>query len=160
MYSSLGSIKPFKQILQNINMVQIQFKKLSNDAVIPHFSRDGDAAFDLSATESVSIPSKERKLISTSLACAFPAGYVLLFRDRSGMAAKSGITGFGGVIDSNYRGELKVILYNSTNEPYEVTKGDRIMQALLMKLPDTEIVEVDSLDDTNRGENAWGSSGK
>jgi dUTP pyrophosphatase len=141
-------------------MVQIKFKKLSDDAVIPHFSREGDAAFDLYATESVTIPLQERKLIATSLSCAFPSGYVLLFRDRSGMAAKSGITSFGGVIDSNYRGELKVILYNSSKESYEITKGDRICQALLLKLPETEIVEVSDLDDTNRGEGAFGSSGR
>lgn len=141
-------------------MVQIKIKKLSEDAVIPKYSREGDAAFDLVSNESYILKPGEHHAFSTGIATEFPQGYVLLYRGRSGLAFKHAIEPLAGVIDCNYRGEHKVILYNGGKESIDISKGDRIAQALLIKLPETEIVEVEELNDSNRGEAGFGSSGK
>lgn len=142
-------------------MVTINFKKLSPDAIIPKYTRAADAAIDLTTTEDYTLQPGERHAFKTGLATSFPEGYVLLYRGRSGLAFKKGINPLAGVIDAEYRGEHMAILHNTGNEAFEVKKGDRVVQALLMKLPDVEIVEVDDLDmDTVRGEGGFGSSGR
>lgn len=139
----------------------LRIKKIHPDAVLPRYSRQGDAGLDLHAVENVIIPPQERKLIATGIAMAIPSGYAGLIWDRSGMAAKHGITTLGGVIDSNYRGEWKVILHNLSTEPFTVEKGMRIAQLLIQPVQKKEIVEVEELDeDTERGTEGFGSSGK
>ncbi len=141
-------------------MVEIKFKKLSEDAIIPKFSRKGDAALDLHTIEDYQLKPNERHAFKTGLASSFPEGYVLLYRGRSGLAFKNGINPLAGVIDSNYRGEHMAILHNTGTETVEIKKGDRVVQAILMKLPDVDVIEVDDLDESIRGENGFGSSGK
>lgn len=140
--------------------ITLQIKKLEKEAQLPKQNRPGDAAFDLYTTQDAIVPAQGRTTLKTGIAVAFPEHYVMLFRDRSGLAAKEGLTTMGGVIDSNYRGELLVILHNTTEEDYKVHKGDRIAQALLLPLPQVTVEEVKELDETVRGEKGFGSSGK
>lgn len=142
-------------------MVQINFKKLTEGSIIPTYGRTGDAAMDMYANEDCVIEPGKRQAIGTGVASSFPEGFVLLYRGRSGLAFKQGINPLAGVIDSNYRGEHKVILHNTGHEDLEVKKGDRIAQAILFKLPTTEILEVEDLEEnTERGAAGFGSSGR
>lgn len=139
----------------------LRIKKLHPEAVLPKYSRAGDAGLDLHAVENIVIPPQERKLIATGIAMAIPDGYAGLIWDRSGMAAKHGLKSMGGVIDSNYRGELAVVLHNLSAEPFTVEKGMRIAQLLIQPVQKKEIVEVEELDEnTERGIEGFGSSGK
>jgi len=140
--------------------MKLQIKKLTSTAKIPTYGREGDAAFDFYADESITIPAKDSVKVSTGVAIAFPDGYVLLFRDRSSMSFKYGITMLGGVFDSNYRGEYKIKLYNTSDVDYKIEQGDKVVSGLLLKRPTVEFEEVDELDDTNRGTSGFGSSGK
>ena len=137
----------------------LKIKKLHPEAILPKYLRSGDAALDLYASENKIIPPNQRELISTGIAMAIPEGYAGLIWDRSGMAAKHGIKSMGGVIDSNYRGEIKVILHNLTSQPFAVEKGMRIAQMLIQKVEQKTILEVEELDDTIRGEKGFGSTG-
>ena len=137
----------------------LHIKKLHPGAVLPKYGREGDAGLDLSATENVIIPPSERRTIATGIAIAIPPGFAGLIWDRSGLAAKHGIKSMGGVIDANYRGEIKVILHNLSNEPFTVEKGMRIAQLLIQPVQQKEIVEVNNLDETERNEQGFGSTG-
>ena len=103
----------------------------------------------------------ERKLIATGLAFEIEYGYEVQIRPRSGLAFKHGITVLNtpGTIDSDYRGEIKVLLINHSNEKFEIKKGDRIAQAVVAPVIQAKIVEVDELSDTARGESGFGSTG-
>ena len=137
----------------------IQVKKLSEDAILPKFIRDGDAAMDLYSNEDVVLEPGQRLAVKTGIALAIPEGHAGLIWDRSGLAARNGITTMGGVIDSNYRGEIGIILQNHSSEPLQVEKGMRIAQMLIQKVEQRELVEVESLDETHRGDAGFGSSG-
>lgn len=137
----------------------LRIKKLHPEAILPKYMREGDAGLDLHAVENVIIPPQERRTISTGIAMAIPPGYAGLIWDRSGLAAKHGITTLGGVIDSNYRGEWKVILHNLSAEPFTVEKGMRIAQLLIQPVQQKGIKEVQELEETERNENGFGSSG-
>jgi len=137
----------------------IKIKKLAKDAIPPKYFREGDAGMDLYANENVIIPPQERKLVSTGIAMALPFGYAGLIWDRSGMAANHGIKSMGGVIDANYRGEIKVVLHNLSAQPFQVEKGMRIAQMLIQPVEQKEMVEVQELDETERGKGAFGSTG-
>ncbi len=137
----------------------IRIKKLHSEAVLPRYMREGDAGLDLSAVEETDIPPQERRTISTGIAMAIPAGSVGLIWDRSGLAAKQGIKSMGGVIDANYRGEIKVILHNLSDTPFTVEKGMRIAQLLIQPIEKKKIVEVEELDATERAEQGFGSTG-
>ena len=137
----------------------LKIKKFHSEATMPKYLRPGDAAMDLYSCESKVIQPQQREVVSTGIAMAIPKEHVGLIWDRSGMAANHGIKSMGGVIDSNYRGEIKVILHNLTNQPFTVEKGMRIAQMLIQKVEQKEILEVEDLDDTVRGEKAFGSTG-
>ena len=137
----------------------LKIKKIHPDATMPKYLRPGDAAMDLYSSEDKIIQPHQRELISTGIAIAIPTGNVGLIWDRSGMAANHGIKSMGGVIDSNYRGEIKVILHNLTNQPFTIEKGMRIAQMLIQPVEQKQIMEVEDLDDTIRGEKAFGSTG-
>lgn len=115
--------------------------------------------YDLYACEDGSIEPLQRRLIPLGFAAAFTEGYVGLFLDRSGMANK-GLHRFGGVIDPSYRGEWKVILYNSTHEPFVYRQGDRLAQVVFMRIEKPEPTEVSVLEESSRGEGGIGSTGK
>lgn len=136
------------------------FKKIHPQAVIPSYAHPEDIGLDLYSVESVIVPARQRVMISTGLSAALPIGYAALIWDRSGLAAKNGLTVLAGVIDPNYRGEWKVILYNTSDQDYEVNIGDRIAQALIQEIDKLPIEEVTELPESNRGEGGFGSSGK
>ena len=102
----------------------------------------------------------QRRLFHTGLKMAIPAGYGVVHRDRSGMAAKCGIHVLAGVIDSTYRGEWLVCLLNTSDKPYEIIEKDRIVQAVVVEEYNMTFVEDKGLDDTARGEGGFGSSGR
>ena len=137
----------------------IKVKKLAADAIAPTFMRKGDAAMDLYANEEATIPPNERKIVGTGIAMALPFGYAGLIWDRSGCAAKYGLKTMGGVLDSNYRGEIKIIIHNLAKDPFKVEKGMRIAQMVIKAVEQREIEIVDELDETNRGENRFNSTG-
>ena len=128
---------------------------------IPTYAREGDAGADLKSAEHVVIGSREHKLVKTGVSIALPDGYVGLVHPRSGLALKHGITVLNtpGTIDSGYRGEIGVILYNTGFEPFEVNVGDRIAQLVIQKFETAEFELVDVLNETERGEGGFGSSG-
>lgn len=140
----------------------IPTKKLCAEALIPHNAYVGDAGYDLCSTEEVVLQPFERTLIPTGLAIEIPFGYAGFVVPRSGLAIKQGlsIVNAPGLIDSNYRGELKVIAINlDSHEPISIHVGDRIAQLVIMKVESLEFQEVAELDDSERGTGGFGSSG-
>jgi dUTP pyrophosphatase len=121
----------------------------------------GDAGADLSANESVTIEPGGRALIGTGLSMAIPDGYAGFVLPRSGLAIKSGVTVSyaPGLIDSGYRGELRVGLTNHGTEPFDIAVGDRIAQLVIMKVESPEFMDVEVLDETVRGSGGFGSTG-
>ena len=138
----------------------IEVQKLDSNARIPTRANSTDAGYDLYASieSSTIINPKEIRLISTGIAMALPRGYAGLIWDRSSMGIK-GIHRFAGVVDSGYRGEIKVCLYNSNSRPYLVNSGDRIAQILIQRVDDFYLREVENLNETDRGSGGFGSSG-
>lgn len=120
----------------------------------------GSAGIDLRSNENLTISSEERVLIKTGLFIELPSGYEAQIRPRSGLAFKHGITVLNspGTIDSDYRNEIAVILYN-TGEKFSIEKGDRIAQMVIQKVPEVTFVEVEELSETERGLNGCGSTG-
>ena len=144
-------------------MIQVKVKKLLSDAIIPAYQHpNGDSGVDLYSIEEKLIHSHQRALIHTGLAMAIPEGYEGCIRPRSGNALKLGLTVLNtpGTIDANYRGEIGIILYNSSVEPVKVSKGDRVAQMVFQKIPRVEFLEVSELDDTDRNNGGFGSTGK
>ncbi len=142
-------------------MIRVKVKKLRDEAVIPAYAHDGDSGVDLYALEETVINPLSRKLIPTGLSMAIPKGYEGLIRPRSGNALKRGITVLNtpGTIDSNYRGEIGVILYNSTRDDIYIHAGDRIAQMVFKEVPQVEFDICDELDETDRGAGGFGSTG-
>ena len=134
-------------------------KLLHDSAKNPTKGHIDDAGGDLYSSEAVSIPAGATVLVSTGVAMAIPNRYVGLIWDRSSMGVK-GIHRHAGVIDSGYRGEVKVCLHNTTNETYHVERGDRIAQLLIQEVPVFRQHVVDELDTTSRGDGGFGSTGK
>ena len=139
--------------------MEIKVKKISTSAITPTKANEFDAGWDLYASEDAIIDPSKAELISTDISFAIPEGYVGLIWDRSGMAAKRGLHRFAGVIDSGYRGEVKVCLWNSSDKYCVINAGERIAQILFQEVPAFTMVEVASLDDTERGIGGFGSSG-
>ena len=143
----------------NLKRVEVKIKKLHPEAKIPVYGTAESAGFDIYSNEDAIINSGERKAVSTGIALEIPEGKVLLLWDRSGMGFK-GIHRFAGVIDSDYRGEIKIILFNSTSKDFIIKKGDRIAQGIIQDYYSPEFQEIYSLTQTERGESGFGSSGK
>src|SRR5215211_1217239 len=140
----------------------LKVRLLHPDAVAPARSRSGDAGYDLRATERVSIPQEGRRLVGTGVAIALPEGVAGLVTPRSGLAIEHGLTLLNapGLIDPNYRGEIKVILHNTGERRYTVEAGDRIAQLLLVPYWAPELDVVARLPASERGGNGFGSSGR
>lgn len=138
----------------------IKVKKLKSAAKLPTYAHPGDAGMDLYAAEATTIPAHGRGTAPTGLAFAIPDGYAGLVWDKSGLAVKVGITTIAGVIDSSYRGELLVAVYNTTDTDYAFAVGDKVAQLLVQPIVLGEIVETNNLDDTSRGVGGFGSTGK
>lgn len=142
--------------------LSINITRLTDDVTIPAYAYPGDAGMDLRSTEHVTLAPFERALVSTGLAVAIPEGYAGFVQPRSGLAIKQGVTVLNtpGLIDSHYRGELKVALINlDPNNFFEVNPGDRIAQLVIQKVENVVWNVVDSLDETERGQGGFGSSG-
>jgi dUTP pyrophosphatase len=142
-------------------VIELPIRRLHEDAVIPARAYDGDAGLDLAACERVELAPGERALVGTGLAVAIPDGHAGFVQPRSGLAAKSGITivNSPGLVDSGYRGELKVILLNTDeSESFVVEPGMRIAQLVVMPVPEIDPVEVDELPESERGVRGFGSS--
>lgn len=128
---------------------------------LPAYATAGAAGMDVVAAEDITLPPGARHAVATGLALAIPPGFEIQVRPRSGLALKHGITvpNTPGTIDSDYRGELKVILINHGHHPFEVRRGDRIAQLVLAPVTRAAWLEVDELDETARGEGGFGSTG-
>ncbi len=145
-----------------VQSLEIAITKLRDDAVVPVYAYPGDAGMDLRAVEPVTLAPFERALVPTGLAIAIPEGYAGFVQPRSGLAIKQGVTVLNtpGLIDSHYRGELKVALINlDAHATFEVQPGDRIAQLVIQKVENVAWHVVDALDKTERGEGGFGSSG-
>ncbi|HIC10504.1 MAG TPA: dUTP diphosphatase [Campylobacterales bacterium] len=142
--------------------MEIRIKKLYPDVEIPKYQTSGAVGFDLRAVENVSIPSGETRLVGTGLAVELPHGYELQIRPRSGLALKHSITVLNspGTVDSDYRGEIKVLLINHGKSDFQISKGDRIAQAVVNRVEIVDIVEVEELSETQRGDKGFGSTGR
>ena len=145
-------------------MVKILIKKTNRKVITPKYKTDGSSGVDLSAflDKEVVIKPNSSELIPTGLQVAIPEELEIQIRPRSGLAAKEsiGVLNSPGTIDSDYRGELKIILFNHGKEDFIINNGDRIAQMVLVPILKMEFEEVDSLPDTIRGQGGFGSTGK
>jgi len=139
--------------------LELRVKKLHQDATIPTRAHKTDAGYDLYALESTTIYQNTHQLVKTGISLEIPEGYVGLIWPRSGLSYKYGLDVFAGVIDSGYRGDVGVILYNSHSSVYNVEAGDRIAQILFQKVENFQLIEVNSLNDAHRGDGGFGSTG-
>ena len=145
-------------------MVKVLFKRLNPKAQIPKYKTNGSSGLDLMALieHPIKIEAQESALISTGISVAIPQDTEIQIRPRSGLAVKSNISVLNtpGTIDSDYRGEIKIILFNHGKEEFEVKNSDRIAQMVLMPILKIEFEEVDELPETVRGSGGFGSTGK
>jgi dUTP diphosphatase len=142
-------------------VIELPVLRLRPDAVVPERAYSGDAGLDLSACERVELAPGTRALVGTGLAVAIPEGHAGFVQPRSGLAVKHGITivNAPGLVDSGYRGELKVVLLNTDPaETFVVEPGMRIAQLVVLAVPAVATVEVDELPPSERGERGFGSS--
>ncbi|MEW6698504.1 MAG: dUTP diphosphatase [Bacillota bacterium] len=139
----------------------IKIKRVHANAEIPRRATSESAGFDLHTLEAFSVNPGEHKSVRTGLAFEIPPGYAMLIYPRSGIAKKHGITlsNAVGVVDSDYRGEVMVLLHNAGDNKVSFEAGDRIAQAIIHTLPDIELVECEELGKTERGEGGFGSTG-
>lgn len=143
---------------------RVEFKKLRPDAVVPKYMTPGAAGLDLSAAIDAPITLKpgERRLIDIGLAVAIPPGYEGSVRARSGLAIKHGIglVNAPGTVDSDFRGELRVIVINHGHEPFVISNGERIAQMVIAPVAQADVIEVTELSETERGQGGFGSTGR
>ena len=145
-------------------MVKVLIKRLSPSVQLPSYKTNGASGMDLMAfiEKPIELEPGKSCLVPTGLSVAFPEEYEIQIRPRSGLAAKNNITVLNtpGTIDSDYRGELKIILFNHGNENFLINNSDRIAQMILTPIIKMELQETDELPDTVRGEGGFGSTGK
>ncbi|MGN6605251.1 MAG: dUTP diphosphatase [Ginsengibacter sp.] len=147
-------------------MHYVEIKIINTSAnPVPEYATPGSAGLDLRAwlpEEAVTLKPLERKLIPTGLFFEIPGGFEVQIRPRSGMAIKHGITCLNspGTVDSDYRGEIKIILINLSSEPHTINSGDRIAQMIVAKVEKAQLIEVEKLETTGRGEGGFGHTGK
>lgn len=127
---------------------------------IPVYSHSGDAGADLRSSVDEVIPARGKNLIATGICLKLPLGHVGLIWPRSGLAVKNSLDCGAGVIDSGYRGEVKVLLFNHSDEDYLIKRGDRIAQLIIQKYEKVDFVSVERLEETTRGTDGFGSTGK
>jgi dUTP pyrophosphatase len=142
-------------------LIELPITRLHEDAVVPERAYPGDAGLDLAACERVELGPGQRAVVGTGLAVAIPEGYAGFVQPRSGLAARHGLSVVNspGLVDSGYRGELRVVLLNTdASEPFVVEPGMRIAQLVVLPVPELELVEVDELPSSERGVRGFGSS--
>ncbi len=145
-------------------MLELPVVRLDPEATLPAYAKPGDAGLDLRASTDVTLaPGGGRGLVPTGVAVAIPEGYAGFVQPRSGLALTHGVTCLNtpGLIDSGYRGELKVLLVNTDpTDPFEVRRGERIAQLVIQRVEHAALVEVDELPETERGEGGFGHTGR
>ena len=143
--------------------VEVRVKRLNNGAglPLPDYASAGSAGMDICAAEGITLRVGKRHAVATGFAFAIPRGYEVQVRPRSGLALKNGVTCLNtpGTIDSDYRGEVKVILANLGEDDFQIMKGDRIAQIVVAPVQHAMMVEVDDIDETARGAGGFGSTG-
>jgi dUTP pyrophosphatase len=142
-------------------MIELPIRRLREGAILPERAYAGDAGLDLAACERHELGPGERAVVPTGLAVAIPEGYAGFVQPRSGLASRHGITivNTPGLVDSGYRGELRVVLLNTdVKEPFVVEPGMRIAQLVVLPVPEVELVEVEELPESERGVRGFGSS--
>lgn len=138
----------------------MKIKRLIDNLPAPSRETEGSAGYDLrAAVGTYCLMPGERGLVETGFAWEIPEGMVGMIRPRSGLAVREGLHVMAGVIDSDYRGEVKVLLVNLGDKPIEIKTGDRIAQMVVCPFHGSELIVVDDLDDSNRGEGGFGSTG-
>ncbi len=140
-------------------VIKVKIKKLKENAIVPRYAHEGDAAMDLFSTENYLVLAGTRQLVSIGIAMELPEGYFASIRDKSGLAYRKGITLLGGVIEYTYRGEYGVIVLNTGDEDFEIKAGDKIAQVVIAPVATAEVEVVEDLGETARGDGAWGSTG-
>lgn len=142
--------------------VKVQIKKLTPNAKLPEYAHKTDAGADVFCSEAIEIGAGETKLVKTGIAVAIPAGYEIQVRPRSGLSLKTGlrVANAPGTIDSDYRGEICVIMTNISDKIESISQGDKIAQLVISPVPMIEWEEVKELDSTERGEGGFGSTDK
>ena len=144
------------------NKVVLPIKRLDPTVELPSYAYDGDAGLDLRSNEDVTLAPFERRLVGTGLAVAIPEGYAGFVQPRSGLALREGLSmaNTPGLIDAHYRGELKVCVINlDPSKSIHIERGERIAQLVIQQVPVVSLLEVDELDETDRGTGGFGSSG-
>ena len=142
--------------------IRLLVRRLDPTLPLPSYAREGDAGLDLLAAEATTIEPGARALVPTGLAVAIPSGYAGFVLPRSGLALRHGLTLLNtpGLIDAGYRGEIKVLLINHDRSAVTIARGERIAQLVLQRVERADLVEVDELPSTARGEGGFGSTGR
>lgn len=139
--------------------MELKVKKMRTDAKLPQYGHLGDAGLDLFSSIDVVLGKGQVEAIPTGIKMAIPDGHVGLIWDKSGVSLK-GVHRLAGVIDSGYRGEVRVVMINLSDRPFAIDKGMKIAQMLVQPVMMVDVVETDDLNDTSRGEEGFGSTGK
>ena len=141
--------------------ITIEIQRLHDDLPLPYYATSGSAGMDLCAAEAVTLVAGEWKIVPCGIRIALPLGYEAQIRPRSGLAAKSGVTVLNapGTIDADYRGEIKAILINHSQEDFSIMRGMRIAQMVIAQVRMADLHEVSKLDETVRGSGGFGSTG-
>jgi len=140
--------------------MKLKILKIDSEAIIPNYANEDDAGLDLYSAENFILKSGQRRAIETGIKMEIPEGYVGLVWDKSGLAVNDGIKTTAGVVDSGYRGEIKIVLINLSNQDFEIKKGQKIAQMLIQKVEHPKIEIVEFLSESGRGEGGFGSTGK
>jgi dUTP pyrophosphatase len=141
-------------------VIDVAVRRLRSDAHVPRQAYEGDAGLDLAACDPLVLSAGERAVVPTGLAVGIPDGYAGFVQPRSGLAARHGIAivNSPGLIDSGYRGEIRVVLLNTGSEPFSIEPGMRIAQLVIMPVAEVRLLEVDELAESERGARGFGSS--
>ena len=138
--------------------MELKIKRIHADAKLPSYGHAGDAGLDLFAAENYIFMPGAVRAVQTGIKVAIPRGYVGLIWDKSGISLR-GVHKLAGVVDAGYRGEVQVVMINLGTMPFEIKAGMKIAQMLVQPVNEVQVVEVDELDDTSRGEGGFGSTG-
>ena len=141
-------------------MLQVKIKKLHPAFKKPDYGHPGDAGLDLYSLEDKELKPGERHNFMTGFALEFPFGYVAVVKDKSGLSVKNGLHTLGGVFDAGYRGEYNVTLVNLGSEAYQIKKGDKLAQLVILPCESAQFAEVEEMSDSSRGEGKFGSTGR
>ena len=139
--------------------MRVKIQRIDKDLDMVKYAHDGDAAFDLMSSENINLSAGGKIIVPTGIKMAIPEGFAGLIWDRSGLAANSSLHCLAGVVDSGYRGEIKIVLVNLSKHDMYIKKGMRIAQMIIQKVEYPILEEVEFLDDTKRNEGGFGSTG-